>query len=151
MRHAVVALLALLAAPVALWRTAQADDPKKEKEELAALQGRWTPTSYEEGGKVTDLKERKREWVFRGDEHEYLENGKVVGKGKIKLNVTASPKHLDISYEGGQKDFTIYTLNGNVLTTCGSRRQGGDPTRPREFASGTPKGGDYLIVWKREK
>jgi uncharacterized protein (TIGR03067 family) len=108
-------------------------------------------TSHLESGKPIELKP-KQEWIISGREVQWLVDGQVRGKGKLTLDIEKSPKRLHLTTGGGPNDadFVIFTLEGKALTTCGNRQRGGDaPPYPEKFSSGTPKGGDYLIIWQR--
>ncbi len=72
----------------------------------------------------------------------------VIAEGPITLDTKTSPKQLDFRLTSGQTDLTIYIRVGDYLIQCGHRD---GKTRPSEFATGTSKGGAYLIVLKREK
>jgi uncharacterized protein (TIGR03067 family) len=116
------------------------------EEELAALQGTWVPLQYEEGG-------RKIQGTFncthliKGDKVTVRVNGETIAEGKVVLDPTTSPKHLDFHFPSGRTDLMIYVRAGDYVIYCGNR--GGK--RPLAFASGTANGGAYLLVWKIER
>jgi hypothetical protein len=49
---------------------------------------------------------------------------------------------------GGPTHAIIYVRAGNHVIYCGNRRE---ESLPSEFASGTAKGGEYLIAWRIER
>jgi uncharacterized protein (TIGR03067 family) len=120
---------------------------KGEEKELAALQGTWVPLRYEEGGKLV-VDDMKRRLIVNADKVTYQENGVTVLEGKVVLDSTKTPKHLDQQYTSGQTDLTIYVRAGDYIIQCGNRD---GKTRPVEFLSGAEKGGQYLTVWKIER
>jgi uncharacterized protein (TIGR03067 family) len=67
---------------------------------------------------------------------------------KVVLDPTKTPKHLDFRFSSGRTDLIIYVRAGDYMIYCGNRDR---QTRPREFVSGTPQGGEYLMAWKIER
>jgi uncharacterized protein (TIGR03067 family) len=123
------------------------DKAEAVKKELAALQGTWKLVAIEEGGKDSPIKEETYSIIDK-DVVRVKYKGKVTSEGTISLDPTKSPKHMDVRFDFGQTDVTIYLRVGDYLIQCGHRD---GKTRPVEFASGTVKGGAYLVVLKREK
>jgi uncharacterized protein (TIGR03067 family) len=123
---------------------AHAKPPEKE---LAALQGTWVPLYYEEGGKRVPGT-YSCQHIIRGDRVTVQVNGQTKAEGKVVLDPTQNPKHLNLQFTSGGTDLLIYVRAGDYLIYCGNR---GGKTRPSEFASGTAKGGEYLLVWKVER
>jgi uncharacterized protein (TIGR03067 family) len=121
---------------------------KDQEKELAALQGTWRLESYEENGKVVAIQDTVL-YVIDKDKWTTKSNGEVKSEGTIIGPYPArSPKHLDVQQATGQTELTIYIRVGDHLIQCGHRD---GKTRPSEFATGTPNGGAYLIVLKRQK
>jgi uncharacterized protein (TIGR03067 family) len=118
-----------------------------QSKELAALQGTWVPLPYEEGGKParSDLNFRQ---IIKGDKVIFQVNGETKAEGKVVLDPTQNPRHLDFQFTSGQTDLIIYVRVGDHVIYCGNRD---GKTRPTEFASGTPKDGEYLMAWKIER
>jgi uncharacterized protein (TIGR03067 family) len=126
----------------------QAQDRVQEKE-LAALQGTWILLRHEEGGKVVvddNTPDDKRErLIFKGDKATGINRG-TIAEGKVVLDATKTPKHLDLQFTWGT-DVIIYVRAGNYLIQCGNRE---GKARPTEFVSGAEKGGEFLTVWKKK-
>lgn len=123
--------------------------PTPEKllqQELAALQGTWTPLFYEEHGKQTPSDPTRH--IIQGDKITVQVHGETVAEGRVVLDATQNPKHLDFQLTSGQTHLMIYVRAGNTVIYSGNRDS---KTRPSEFASGTPKGGDYLMSWKIDR
>jgi uncharacterized protein (TIGR03067 family) len=118
----------------------------RAKEELAALQGTWVPLHYEEEGKKVQGAFHCKH-LIKGDQVTVQVNGETKAEGKVVLDPTQSPKHLDFQFTSGQTDLLIYVRAGDYVIYCGNR--GGK--RPLEFVSGTARGGAYLLVWKIER
>jgi len=121
-------------------------DAETLDEELAALQGTWVPLRYEEGGKMAQGEISTRH-IIQGDKVTVQVNGQTVSTGTVVLDPTQNPKHLNFQFPSGQTHSMIYVRVGDHVIYCGNR----DVTWPTEFASGTPKGGEYLIAWKIER
>ena len=119
---------------------------KKLEKELAALQGTWVPLEYEEGGKKVPGDFTRH--IIKGDKVTVRVNGETMAEGKVVVDATRNPKHLDLQFPSGQTHLIIYVRVGDRIIYCGNRD---GKTRPSEFASGTAKGGDYLMAWKIEK
>lgn len=144
------ALAALLVPTQGSPAGALAHDKVHEKE-LAALQGTWVLLRHEESGKVVvddNTPDNKRERLIINGNKVVCKNGETIVEGKVVLDATKNPKHLDLQYTPKHSDVTIYVRAGNYLILCGNRD---GKTRPTEFVSGAEKGGEALTVWKREK
>jgi uncharacterized protein (TIGR03067 family) len=120
---------------------------KTQDRELAALQGTWVPLQNEEGGNKAQGEFNFKQFI-KGDKVTFQVNGETKAEGKVVLDPTKNPKHLDFQFTSGQTDLIIYVRAGDYVIYCGNRD---GKTRPSEFASGTAKGGDYLQVWKIER
>ena len=118
-----------------------------QKSELAALQGVWLPLRYEENGK--EFSPECKHFI-KGDKVIVQVNGETIAEGKLVLDSTKNPKHLDFVFPPGltgQKHSIIYVRVGDHIIYCGNRDR---KTRPSEFSTRTANGGDYLIAWKIE-
>ena len=133
---------ARLSLPCALGREDAGE--KADKKELAALQGTWKCLRIEEGGKLV---ETKGTHMIDGHKLTFNWSGDT-GKGRMSINASMEPKHLDIEFESGQTDVTIYVRSGDYVIQCGNRD---GKTRPTKFATGVEGGGDYRIVWKIQR
>jgi RNA polymerase sigma-70 factor (ECF subfamily) len=121
------------------------DDTDQEK-----LQGTWKIVSHELDGKEAPAEEGKEvKLTFRGTKVTF-----IVGENKFeatyKLNSTAKPKRIDLSYLGGPAEGKtkqgIYDLEGNTLRICGNNTPGGEV--PSEFVT-KAESGEELLVLKR--
>jgi uncharacterized protein (TIGR03067 family) len=125
------------------------DKAEAVKKELAALQGTWKLVTHEEGGKDVPYAEGEApRYIFDKDKLTFKVKDEVIAEGPIDLDPTRSPKHMELRLTSGQTDLTIYIRVGDYLIQCGHRD---GKTRPSEFATGTPNGGAYLVILKREK
>ena len=135
-------LLFILAAGLLLG----ADDPKKE---LDKLQGEWSAVSLErDGNKLPDemLKTVKRS--VTGESYT-IAFGEMMFKGTFKIDVSKTPKTIDIVREE-DKDTPIkgiYELDGDTYKVCYGA-PGKD--RPTEF-SAKEGSGNTMSVWKKAK
>jgi len=119
------------------------------KKELTAIQGTWHLVAHERDGKEAPFKDIKTAWlIIENDKVTYKQGGETLVEGKVGLDATKNPKHLDLAYTSGRSDLTIYVRVGDYIIQCGNVDE---KTRPSEFTSGTEKGGTYLNVWNREK
>jgi uncharacterized protein (TIGR03067 family) len=123
------------------------DQAKTQQKELTALQGAWVPLQYEAGGKKVQGEFNFRQ-IIKGNKVTFQVNGETKAEGKVVVDPTKNPKHLDFQFTSGQTDFIIYVRAGDYIIYCGNRD---GKTRPSEFASGTANGGEYLQVWKIER
>jgi uncharacterized protein (TIGR03067 family) len=135
-----------------------ADDKDKgdADKDKAALKGKWEPTSSESGGNKDDEANYKEyRVVFDGDQFTILKSGETHMKGTVKLDVSQTPKRIDMVIEEcpdpdnkGKSLLGIYELNGDELKWCFVPPNGGE--RPSSFTtqSGT---GQIFATLKREK
>jgi len=123
-------------------------EPNAEDKELSALQGTWTPLQYEERGQTIEGDGRHvLRHIFQGSKVIVRLDGETVAEGKIVVDATQNPKHLDLQFPSGQSHSLIYVRAGDYIIYSGNR----NATRPIEFATGTANGGEYLMAWKIEK
>ncbi len=120
---------------------------KTHEKELAALQGTWVPLQYEAGGKIVPGAMNFKQ-IVKGDKVTFQVDGETKAEGKVVLDPTQNPKHLNFQFTSGQTDLIVYVRAGDQIIYCGNRD---GKTRPSEFVSGTATGGEYLIAWKIEK
>jgi len=69
------------------------------------------------------------------------------GESRVEttIEVDTAQRHFTQKFKDGQVYRSIFTQAGEYLILCGNR----DKDRPSEFAGGTDKGGEFLIVLKR--
>ena len=115
------------------------------KKELAALQGTWKFVFYEEQG--SELKPGSRQFVISDKNLTYRSSDQDKVMTTIEVDSTQNPKHLTQTFPDGNVSNIIYLLADDYLLICGHR----DKTkRPTEFTCGPDKGGEFLIVLKRQ-
>lgn len=118
------------------------------KKELEQLKGAWKLIKLEAAGVASNPKFMEKLTFTIGDDTFTLSDGELNSTTKFTLNVTAAPKHVDITpQEGPQKDKPvpgIYELNGDVLKICFAR----DGQRPAAFAT---KAGDASVLMEMKK
>ena len=122
--------------------------PETVKDALVAagrreLAGTWQSVSYALDGKqASDDEMKKVQLIFdaAGDTKAF-NDGKLFIASSTKIDPTASPATIDITFTGGEgKGGTalgIYKIDGDVLTIC---RSAPGKARPTEFASESGSG-----------
>jgi uncharacterized protein (TIGR03067 family) len=132
-------------------------EPQDVKEALVAagrreLTGTWQSVSYAlEGQKASDDDMQKIQLVFDAEGNtQALNDGKLFLASTTKIDPTANPATIDITFTGGEgKGGTalgIYKIEDGVLTIC---RSAPGKARPTEFAS-TPGSGLTLMSYKHK-
>src|SRR5262249_22014976 len=107
---------------------AQKDDGAARKD-LAALQGSWEIVGKEFLGKKAtkeEIAKLKGEMVIKGDKvaqwAEEIGEKLLLSKATLKLNPTARPKALDLTYTDGvlkgKTVLAIYEVQGDTLRVC---------------------------------
>ena len=120
-------------------------DAEPAKQELDNLQGTWKFAFYEEKG--VEQRPGTRQFVISDNKLTYRSNGQDKVATTIEVDLTQNPKHLTQKFPNGLVSNIIYVLADDYIILCGHR----DKTkRPTEFSCGTDKGGEFLIVLKRE-
>src|SRR5262249_55101300 len=132
------------------------DEQPDPKNVMEKLNGKWQGASVEIQGEphgqdtarsnVWEIKDRKITIAISN-----AKEGKKKQRVPFKIDPNQNPAHIDFEVEiasmkGVQKG--IYKLDGDELTVCIHGESG---ARPIEFRSGTPKGGLFLMKFKREK
>jgi uncharacterized protein (TIGR03067 family) len=114
-------------------------------EELEELQGTWLPLQYEVKGQRVKANFKQ---TLKGDKITLERDGAAKAEGKVAVDANKNPKQLDFQFTSGLTDLMIYVRTGNYVICCGNRN---GKTRPAEFATGTAKGGEYLVIWKIQR
>jgi uncharacterized protein (TIGR03067 family) len=143
-------VMVLLVAGVGLGMGADDSKDAAIKKEKGNLVGTWKLVSCEAEGEEVPEKVLKGEVVrWRISESTIISSVDTEGKGEDKyaLDLTTSPKAIDLTDKEGRRTPGIYLLEGDKLKVCLNE---GGKERPKEFAS---KPGTHLSVWvfKREK
>jgi uncharacterized protein (TIGR03067 family) len=131
--------------------------PETVKDALIAagrreLSGTWQATAYVlNGQKASDADMIKIQLVFDADGNtKALNDGKLFLASSTKIDPTADPATIDITFTGGEgKGGTalgIYKIEGDVLTIC---RSAPGKARPAGFSS-EPGSGLTLMSYRRE-
>jgi uncharacterized protein (TIGR03067 family) len=124
------------------------DSPKSGSDQgatgLADLQGTWNFVYYEEQGVVEEP--GTKQFAISGNRLNFRAGGHNRVETTIEVDAAQSPKHFTQKFKDGQVYRSIYVLAGDYLILCGIR----DGGRPTEFTCGTDKGGEFLIVLKRQ-
>ena len=132
--------LALVASAVA------APVPKavKKQDDAALLEGRWVGVTTDTGGGPNPDPER---WLEITDGKFSTGIGSTRGyDGRtLRLDPSASPKHLDVNNTRGGFHLGIYELDGDTLRWCESSSA---TTRPTEIKAAN---GFNVLVYKRVK
>jgi uncharacterized protein (TIGR03067 family) len=118
------------------------------KGDLKKMEGAWTMTSREGGGRKATAEELKKingKLVIKGHKYTFYFNGKAVTRGTIKLNSAKEPKAMDlVASDGplkGQAIKAIYRLKGDRMEACFPLP---DAKRPRNFR--TDKGSSQILI-----
>ena len=142
---------------IVLTLLAAAPDKKDATEDLAALQGTWrAATSEMDGEKQPEDDVKQHTLVFSGDTMTVNKSGDMVMKGKVTLDPSQKPGHLDFKLEEnpanpddvGKTLTGIYEVKGDELKWCFILPDRSD--RPKEFKSESGSGQIYATL-KREK
>lgn len=116
--------------------------PNEAKEVLptASLQGTWKFAYYKEKG--VDEEPGTKQFVIEDDQLHFQSGG----ESRVETTIEVKDGTIDQKFKDGQVYRSIFTRVGDLLIICGNR----DKDRPTEFAGGTEKGGEFLIVLKRQ-
>ncbi|MDF1746353.1 MAG: hypothetical protein P1V19_21840 [Gimesia sp.] len=106
----------------------------------ANLQGTWNFVYYVEKGNVETP--GTKQFAINENRLDFRAGGQT----RIETTIEVKGQTLDQNFKDGQVYRSIFKRVGELLIICGNR----DKDRPTEFAGGTDKGGDFLIVLKRE-
>ncbi len=125
-----------------------ADNPSKDdvKQEAKKLNGTWKVDSIVQDGQKMDAEEAHK-WVVTmdGDKYVVKVDGQILEEGKIKIDPSKSPKHIDISpttgNDAGSTRKGIYEVKGDEQKICFAPP---DQERPKEFSS--KEGSGRLLI-----
>jgi uncharacterized protein (TIGR03067 family) len=119
------------------------------KKELARMEGTWKVVSVVINGqelKEADIKDDRL--IIKGDQFT-LKGGKQTLEGKVTIDPSKTPKHLDAEATGADKKVVkslgIYQLTKDTLKVCYSVPPN---PRPTEFTS-EEKSSRALVVYQR--
>jgi uncharacterized protein (TIGR03067 family) len=159
-----MSLSVMLAVAATLFVAADSKD-EAVKKDLERLQGTWVVVGGEEKGDVFTREEAKREGrslVVKGNSFNWFKRGREKEKATVRLDPTKRPAVLDFIYPGGQGEtgntnHAIYSLDGDRLTICVSRKfQPNRPEeRPKKLTTKKGENGDLsgmvLLILERQK
>jgi uncharacterized protein (TIGR03067 family) len=111
---------------------------------LGDLQGTWDFVYYQESGAVEEA--GTKQFVIADSRLEFRAGGAARVNTAVEVDSTRMPKQLTQKFNDGQVYRSIYVLADDYLIVCGIR----DGGRPSEFRYGGEKGGEFLIVLKRQ-
>lgn len=146
-------LLAVLSVPLVALSVPAADAPADEaaKKEYARFAGNWHFVSMEADGKPLPEAFFKEDQMVLDGPKFTVTGGGTTYKGTFKVDVTKSPKQIDITFtagpEAGKTLYGIYELEGDTYKVC-LGMPGKD--RPKAFMT-KPDSGCVLEVLKRER
>ena len=134
---------------VVLGQSAHQDSSPSD--DIRKLQGTWNFVSLEvEGAKLPEAMLSGSKIIIKDDNFTSISAG-VTYEGKIKVDISKTPKTLDLIFtdgpEKGRTSFGIFDLAGDDLKICLSLA---GSTRPTEFASKAGSGFAFEIL-KRDK
>jgi len=117
------------------------------------LQGTWTATRAERDGKPADDLVGHRLSVTGNRFQIQSRDGKPLYAGTVRVDPSAKPAAIDFDHTAaalkGKAWKGIYSLDGNVLTTCDNAANP-DKGRPAAFEA-SPGSGHVLITFHRAK
>jgi uncharacterized protein (TIGR03067 family) len=130
-----------------------ADDPKDAvKKEYDKFEGTWKMESFTMDGKPAPIETFAEFRMTLKGENFTTVMPEEKTNGTYKVDPSKSPKTIDITFTGGQRDgqtmLGVYKLDGDTYTVC--LPAGGGKERPTELAS-KPGSGLVLEVFKRVK
>lgn len=130
-----------------------ADETKPDaKKDVDQLQGMWQVVAIEHNGAKVEAKEAKQlKFIFTDKKLAVDRGSKEIHEALYKLNPTAKPKTIDVSFVSGPDEGKtlqgIYELNGDSLKICWSEK---GTKRPDKLAT-TPDSARTLHTLKRAK
>ena len=140
-------------------RASPADDaqPPRAADDAKLLVGVWNVVALESDGKKAPADEIKgMRWSVTESEVEFADPGEEFGgKTSYKLDLTKSPKHIDLVVpEGPTKGKTmlgIYKLEKDRLVVCLRDAKEADKGRPTEFSTEAGSGLGMVTLERAKK
>lgn len=128
---------------------AAVDDAEKRQSELKKLQGTWKFALVERAGERKEPDGDAEQLEIEGEAFSIRHGGHVEEKGKIKLDVSKTPMHIDFQFEDGKHkgvtDLAIYAWDGEKLKVSWI---GGADRHPTEFTTKDVEK-QVLVILKR--
>jgi uncharacterized protein (TIGR03067 family) len=115
----------------------------KKPDDAKLLQGQWASVTLDGGG---GHKPDTSYWLIVEGNKMWMGSGTPTKRSTeytFTLDPSQSPKHLNLSSQGGGQQNWIYEVDGDTLTWC---HPAGGNDRPTGMKSAKPY---YCTVWKR--
>jgi uncharacterized protein (TIGR03067 family) len=135
-----------------------AASPADKDEAAEELQGTWRAVSIEVRGESPTLHPENYSVVFKGDHWAFRDEGKVTSEGTFTVDVSATPKAIDLTITGGNKDASnskglthlgIYEVSKGILKLCFAPPL--KKERPEAFAAKKGSTNEFIIYKKENK
>ena len=120
-----------------------------QEQALAKLQGEWKADSWVIGGREESIERLRRSYRIKERKMILVTDGKDDGAAVFKINVKATPHHIDITYStgalNGKAILGIYKFKNGQFVNCFAPP---GEERPTEFKS-TPENQYFLSIDRR--
>lgn len=118
------------------------DAGNASKQDQQAIQGKWRFIERTKRGEK-EKPDPGVHLVFKAEEWQLLDKGKVDKTGRFNLDATKKPKTIVVS-EGENRRYGIYLLEKDKLKVCIAPQ--GKEQPPAEFASTAENGNDLVLL-----